>query len=106
MSIEIDNPRKPRRLERKFRINKIDWKTLTHRERERFKTLSYEDKMKLNNLYAKVVLHAKITKCRHDARSTITQYDMLKGYTVVTHRCLDCHKVLQIDVYKTEGLRV
>lgn len=100
MNVEIRGPRKPRRLERKFRIGKREYQILTHRERERFKTLSYEDQKKLNNLYAKAVLHTKLI-CKHNARNTITQYDMLKGYAVVTHRCLDCHKTLQIDVYKT-----
>lgn len=101
MNVEIRGPRKPRRLERKFRISKRDYQILTHRERARFKTLSYADKKKLNNLYAKVILHAKLV-CRHNARLTIIDYRILKGYAVVTHRCLDCHKTLQIDVYKTE----
>lgn len=42
-------------------------------------------------------------KCNHDAIETVTQYDILKGFTVVTHRCLDCHKVLQKDIHKTRG---
>lgn len=102
MSIEIGNPKKPRRLERKFRISKRDWKILAYRELDRFKKLSRTDQVKLNKVYAKVVMNGKLV-CRHDARCTTTQYDILKGYTIVTHRCLDCHKILQTDIHITRG---
>ena len=102
MSEIIRGPKKPIRLERKFRIGKREQIILRHRNSEWFRRLSFEDKAKINDLYDKAIRNIDLV-CKHDARSTITQYDILKGYTVVTHRCLDCHKVLQIDVYKTRG---
>lgn len=107
MNVEIRDrdPKKPKQPLRKFRIGKREWKILTHREIERFKKLSRRDQLKINKLYAKVVMNAKplhMVECRH--KVTISRKLKLdNGYVYKWSQCTKCRKVLSKTIYNDKG---
>lgn len=105
MNIEVRNPKKPKRLERKFRINKREWKILTHREIERFKKLSRTEQLKINNIYAKSIMNSKplyMVECTH--RDTINlKLKLNNGFVYKWLQCSNCKKVLETTIYWDRG---
>ena len=105
MSISIRNPKKPKKPKRKFKLDSKTWKTLEHREREWFRTLSYEDKVKLNDLYARVVMNAEslhMVPCKHEDTISL-KLPLKNGFIHKTEQCSKCRKVLMKTIYKDKG---
>ena len=105
MSISIRNPKIPKKPKRKFRLGMSVWNTLAHRERERYKTLSHTEQLKLNDLYARVVMNAEslhMVPCKHEDTISL-KLPLKNGFIHKTEQCSKCRKVLTKTIYKDKG---